>query len=110
VTTTRRQGGRCSNGSLALRCILTWPLLVLFDVVDGVLDGLDLLGVFVGDLDVEGLFKLHDQFDDVERVCAEVLLKAGAGGDFGLIHLKLLDNNLLYLFIYCCHREAAGMG
>ena len=79
------------------------PLLVLFDVVDGVLDGLDLLGVFVGDLDVEGFFELHDEFDYVERVGAEVFLEACAGGDFGFIHLKLLDNNLFYLFVYCCH-------
>ena len=78
-------------------------LLVLLDVVDGVLDGLDLLGVFVGDLDVEGFFKLHDELDDVERVGAEVFLKACARGDFGFIHLKLLDNNLLYLLVYCCH-------
>ena len=78
-------------------------LLVLFDVVDGVFDGLDLLGVFVGDLDVEGFFELHDEFDDVEGVGAEVFLEACAGGDFGLIHLKLLDNNLFYFFVYCCH-------
>jgi hypothetical protein len=87
-----------------LHCV-TCRLLVLFDVIDGVLDGLDLLGVFVGDLDVEGFFELHDELDDVERVRAEIFLEAGAGGDFGLIHLKLLDNNLLYLLVYCCHES-----
>ena len=35
-------------------------LLILFDVIDGVLDGFNLFGVFVGDLDVEGFFELHD--------------------------------------------------
>jgi hypothetical protein len=45
-------------------------LLVLFDVVDGVFDSLNLLGILVGDLDVEGFFELHDEFDDVEGVGA----------------------------------------
>ncbi len=35
-------------------------LLVLFDVIDGVFDGFNLLGIFVRDLDVEGFFELHD--------------------------------------------------
>src|SRR6185437_14157038 len=68
-----------------------------------ILDGLDLFGVFVGDLDVEGLFELHDELDDVEGVGPEVFLEARAGGDFGFIHLKLLDDNLFYFFIYCGH-------
>ena len=45
-------------------------LLVLFDVIDGVFDGFNFLGILVGDLDVEGLFELHDEFDDVEGVGA----------------------------------------
>ncbi len=68
-----------------------------FDVVDRVLDGLDLLGVFVGNLDVEGLFELHHQLDHVQRIRAQVFLEAGAGGYFGLVHLQLLDDDLLYL-------------
>src|ERR1700679_1277893 len=78
-------------------------LLVLLDVLGRVLDGLDLLRVLIRDLDVEGFFELHHELDDVERVGAEVFLEAGAGGDFGFIHLKLLDNNLLNLLINCCH-------
>jgi hypothetical protein len=45
-------------------------LLVLFDVIDGVFDGFNLLCILVGDLDVEGFFELHDEFDDVEGVGA----------------------------------------
>ncbi len=78
-------------------------LLVLFDVVDGILDGFNLLGILVRDLDVEGFFELHDEFDDVEGVGAEIFLKACAWCDLSLVHLKLLDNNLLNLFVYCCH-------
>src|SRR3984957_2002963 len=54
VTTTRR----CS---IFLLC----RLLILFDVVDGIFDGFNLFGIFVRDLDVEGLFELHDELDDV---------------------------------------------
>jgi hypothetical protein len=47
---------------------------------------------------------------DVERVGAEVFLKAGARCHFGFVHLKLLDNNLLDLLIYCCHRAISSYG
>src|SRR6266851_3190440 len=39
---------------------------VLSDVIRRVFDGADLFGVFVGDLDVEGLFEGHDQFHCVQ--------------------------------------------
>src|SRR5215469_18054599 len=92
VTTTRR----CS-------IVLLCRFLVLLDVFDGVLHGLDLLSILVRDLDIERLFELHDELDHVEGVGTEVLLKARARGHFRFIHLKLLDDNLFYLFIYCCH-------
>src|SRR5271165_1484516 len=53
VTTTRR--------SKLLRSFR-----VRVDVVDGVLDGANLLRVLVGDFDLEGLFEGHHQFDGVE--------------------------------------------
>ena len=49
------------------------PLRVLLDVLDGVADGDDLLGVLVRDLDVELLLEGHHQLDRVERVGAQVL-------------------------------------
>ena len=67
---------------------LPFAFRVLLDVVDRVLDGLDLLGVFVGNFQVEGLFELHHQLDHVQRIRAQVFLEAGAGGHFGLIHLQ----------------------
>src|SRR5215203_1206541 len=54
-----------------------WEMLV--DVVDGVLDGGDLLGVFVRDLDVEFLLDQHDQLDDVEAVGPEVVDERSIG-------------------------------
>jgi hypothetical protein len=94
---------KAGDDDATLLHFLLGRLLVLFDVIDGVFDGLNFLGILVGDLDVEGLFKLHDEFDDVEGVGAEIFLETCAGGNLSLIHLKLLDNDLLYLFVYCCH-------
>ncbi len=81
---------------------LPFALFVLLDVIDGILDGLDLLGILVGNLEVERLFELHHQLDHVERVGAQVFLEAGARGHFGLVHLQLLDDDLLH-FLFNSH-------
>src|SRR5207244_2364069 len=70
-------------------------LLVRGDVVDGLPDGGDLLGVLVGDLDPELVLQLHDQLDEIERVCIEVLLERGFLVDFGLVDAELLDEDFL---------------
>ncbi len=94
---------KAGDDNTTLLHFLLGRLLVLFDVIDGVFDGFNFLGILVWDLDVEGFFELHDEFDDVEGVCAEIFLEARAGGDLSFVHLKLLDNNLFYLFVNCCH-------
>src|SRR6185437_5159602 len=68
---------------------------VLVNVIDGVLHGADLFGVLIGNLDIECLFESHDQLDCVERVCSEVIHEGGIGGNFALVHSKLLNNDLL---------------
>src|ERR1700690_2346974 len=55
VMTTRRLPLLARFLSKLLAC-----LGVLANVVDGVVDGANLLGVLVGDFDVEGLFEGHD--------------------------------------------------
>jgi hypothetical protein len=50
-------------------------LLVGRDVVDGLSDSRDLLGVLVRDLDPELILELHDQLDEIERVGVEILLE-----------------------------------
>src|SRR3954469_12823283 len=47
-------------------------LRMFLDVLDRLAHGLDLLGLFVRDGDVELLFELHHQLDGIERVGAEV--------------------------------------
>src|SRR3954468_6963423 len=48
---------------------------MLGDVIDRVLYGANLLGIFVGNFDVECFFESHDQFDGVERIRTEVVHK-----------------------------------
>src|SRR5579864_7396436 len=76
---------------------------VLADVIDGVLYGADLLGILVRNLDIEGLFKGHDEFNGVQRIGTQVVYKRRARSDFALIHAQLLHNNLFYLLVNGCH-------
>src|SRR5918996_2148900 len=63
------------------------------DVVDGLLDGGDLLGLFVRDLGVELLFERHHELDGVERVGAQVVDEGRFVLDLGLVHAELLGND-----------------
>ena len=72
---------------------------VLLDVLDGVADGHDLLGFFVGDLDVEVLLQGHDELDRIEGVGAQVLDELRVGVDVFLVDPELLDDDLLHLLL-----------
>jgi hypothetical protein len=65
------------------------------DVVDGLADGLDLLGVLVGDLDPELILELHDQLDEVERIRVEILLEGGLFSDVAFLDAELFGQNFL---------------
>src|SRR6267143_1095728 len=67
VTTTLR----------STRCMICDLFLVLVDEVHRVLDRLDVLGLLIGDLDLEFLFHRHHQLDDVEGVGPEVFNEGG---------------------------------
>src|SRR5688500_12492755 len=83
VTTTLRRF--TSADSLGVGAIL--------DVVDGLLDGGDLLGLSVRDLGVELLFERHHELDGVERVGAQVVDEGRFVLDLGLVHAELLGND-----------------
>src|SRR5207249_1046611 len=59
-----------------------------------VADGLDFLGLFVGDVGFEGFLKLHNQLDLVEAVGVEVIRKVHFTGDLALVVPHLLSDDL----------------
>src|SRR5258708_23623077 len=65
------------------------------DVVDGLPDGRDLLGILVRDLDPELVLELHDELDEVERVGVQVVLERRLFGDLILFDSELLRQNFL---------------
>ena len=65
------------------------------DVVDGLPDSRDLLGIFVGDLDPELVLELHDQLDEVERIGIEVILEGRLFGDLIFLDSELLCQDFL---------------
>src|SRR5208282_216930 len=85
--------------------------LVSLDVSDDVLDGANLLGVLVGDFDVELLFQRHYQLDDVERIRAEVLDERGLRSYLVGSHTQLLADLLANLgFDVLSHRALVPPG
>lgn len=66
---------------------------VLGNVLDGVRDGLDLLGIVVRNVKDELLLEGHDNLNNIEGVEAEVVHEVGLGGDLGGINLlEVLDD------------------
>src|SRR6266478_6825995 len=87
VTTTLR----------STRCMICDLFLVLVDEVHRVLDRLDVLGLLVGDLDLEFLFHRHHQLDDVEGVGPEVFNEGGFRLDLVFSDPELLRDDALDL-------------
>src|SRR3954471_16236506 len=84
-----RSGGSASiSGASVL-------LLMRGDVVDGLADSRDLLGVLVRDLDPELVLELHDQLDEVERVGVEILLERRFLGDVRFLDSELFGQDFL---------------
>lgn len=66
---------------------------VLGNVLDGIGDGLDLLGIVVGDIEDELLLEGHNNLNDIEGVETEVVDEVGLSGDLGGIDLlEVLDD------------------
>src|SRR5712691_6283912 len=82
-----------------LRDLSGLRLLLRFDIVDGILDSHDLLGVLIRDIEVECLLERHHQLDDIERVGAEVIDETRRGIDLRFVHAELLDDDLLDLLL-----------
>ena len=72
---------------------------MLIDIVIRVSHTLDLLSVFVWNLDPKLLFETHHEFDRVLRVGAEVVDKSCVGRHLVFIDTKLIDDYLFYLVL-----------
>lgn len=70
--------------------------LEVFDVGDSVTNGLNLLGIFFGDGDVEYLFEFHDELYGVEAVSTEVGGERSGGGYFVFVNGELVNDDSFY--------------
>ena len=68
--------------------------LVLFDILDSVANGSDLLSVLVRNLDIESLLEFHAQLHGVERVCTQVVGKACFGYNLRFLDTQFVDDDL----------------
>lgn len=74
-----------------------------FEVFHGLADGLDFLGLFIRDGDLEFLFEFHDELHGVERVGAKILDEVGFCDDFRFVNSQFVNNDFFNAFGYCCH-------
>src|SRR5947209_13475657 len=93
VTTTRR--------GVELYTFLVLAFRALLEILDRFFHGARFFSVVFGDVDLERLFEAHDEFYGVERIGAEVLGERCVRSDFGFVHAKLLDDDLLGFFCDC---------
>ena len=63
---------------------------MLLDVFDGIAYSCDLLGVLIGNLNVESLLELHDELNGIERVCSQVTGETCFGSNLRLLYTCLL--------------------
>src|SRR5438270_9633688 len=94
-TGSRRSAGRASSRRSSLVRVSSPWLLVRGDVVDRLANGLDLLGILVGDLDPELVLQLHDQLHEIERVGVQILLEGRFLRDLALLDSELLGQDVL---------------
>src|SRR5262245_169993 len=72
------------------------PLLVFLDVGDRIPHGGDLLGILVGNLEVEFLLERHHELHGVQRVRSQILDELRVGVDLVLLDPELLADDLLH--------------
>src|SRR5438128_2683680 len=74
----------------------TGSALVAVDIADRVLDGRDLFGGVVRDLDPEFFLESHHELNDVEAVGAQIVDEAGVLGDLVRFDAEVFDDDLFH--------------
>src|SRR5690606_27050680 len=92
---------RWRPGEYRLSLLLT----VRIDVVNRLLHGGDLFGLFVGDLGLEFIFERHDQLNHIERIGTEVVKEGGLVLDLGFVDAKLFSDDLLDALFDAFHAD-----
>src|SRR5882724_2954482 len=75
----------------------------IVDVLNGLLDRGDFLGVLIGNLDLEFFFQSHDQLDCVERISSQIVHERCIVRDLFLLDAQLLGNDGFDLLLNCAH-------
>ena len=73
---------------------------MIFDVLNQLTDGLDVLNLGVGHFDLKLILDGHQKVYHVQRICTQVLGDGGVVGDGILLHVELLAEDCLYLLKY----------
>jgi hypothetical protein len=69
---------------------------VLLDVLDRVLDGPDLFGVLVRNVDLERFFERQDELDQTKRISAQIVDENGLWFDVRFVDIELFLDDSLY--------------
>ena len=69
---------------------------MLLDVADGILNGPDLLRVFVRDVDLERFLEGEHELDETERVRTQIVDERGLFLDVLFVDVQLLFDDPLY--------------
>src|SRR5690348_8355943 len=81
---------------------------LLVEILHRGTDGLQLLGLFVRNVDVEFLLEGHHELDRVQAVGAQVLHEAGIVGELVPFDAELLHNDVFDLLLQLLHVHGHG--
>ena len=73
---------------------------MLLDVIDGVLNGANVLRLFVWDFDIKLFFHVHHEFNQVQRISAQVIDKRCLGNDLRSFLVELLSDDIANSVLY----------
>ena len=68
----------------------------LVQILDGLANRLDALGLLVGDGSTELFFKGHDELNQVQRIGAQILAEARLRNNLGRVYAQLIHDNLFH--------------